>query len=170
MNRRTIALDLDGVFADFFPYAKRVFGADYRSSDPAAFWEKASSIPHLFSNLEPIPGSLALLEALSGHNIYVLTAIPRPTGLLVSAAADKRSWVAAHLSPGLHVETVIGGPNKGRYAQPGHILIDDTERNVLAWEAAGGTGILHRNVAETIEICRSLGIISPEDSPSAPKL
>jgi hypothetical protein len=29
-------------------------------------------------------------------------------------------------------------------------LIDDLERNITAWENAGGTGILHKSIAYTI--------------------
>lgn len=162
--QKTIALDLDGVFADFFPFAQREFGKDYRKANPARFWEWASSVPNLYANLEPIPGSRALFEMLSaqGHNLYVLTALPRPTGFLSSAAQDKREWVTRHLDASLRVETVVGGENKARFSGPGHILIDDTQRNILAWESAGGTGILHISTESTIAKCRDFGLLPPK--------
>ncbi len=170
MKKLTIALDLDGVFADFFPFAAARFGRDYRSADPEKFWAWASSVPNLFSHLEPIGESLPLWEALrdSGHDLYVLTAIPRPTGLLATAPDDKRAWVARYLSPDLRVETVLGGANKGLWAQPGHILIDDTERNVMAWQDNGGIGIWHANPAQTIEALRELGALPRPAAPSLP--
>lgn len=82
--------------------------------------------------------------------LRILSARPRPTGYLVSVAQDKRDWVKRVLAPDLQVITVDHGAAKAQFAAPGDILIDDLERNIRAWEAAGGIGILHHNAASTL--------------------
>jgi hypothetical protein len=43
------------------------------------------------------------------------------------------------------VNIVPGGSKKAAFAAPDHILIDDTERVVNKYRAAGGVAILHRD-------------------------
>ena len=50
---------------------------------------------------------------------------------------------------------VTSGKDKSKYA-PGNILIDDSSDNINAWNAAGGTGILHKSNQETLERLNSI--------------
>jgi hypothetical protein len=47
-------------------------------------------------------------------------------------------------------EIFVPAAQKAKFAAPNHILIDDMEKNITAWEAAGGIGILHKNATDTI--------------------
>ena len=47
-------------------------------------------------------------------------------------------------------EIFVPAPEKAKFAGKNHILIDDLEKNITAWEAAGGIGILHKNANDTI--------------------
>ena len=38
----------------------------------------------------------------------------------------------------------------------GNVLIDDRPKNIEAWEAAGGIGIIHTSAKETIEKLKEL--------------
>ena len=42
------------------------------------------------------------------------------------------------------------------YAQKKNVLIDDRPKNIEAWEAAGGIGILHTSAADTIDQLKKL--------------
>ena len=48
--------------------------------------------------------------------------------------------------------------NKKNYANANSILIDDMQKNIDQWRAAGGIGILHTSAASTIEQLKKLGL------------
>lgn len=158
---RTIYLDLDGVFADFYGTAQRVLGRPFESLPPEQAWGQLDQVPQLFRDLPVLPGSLELLSALQHHSarLEVLSGLPRPTKELASAAQDKREWVARHLSAELKVNLIEGGVNKWTFARPGDVLIDDLLRNLGPWELAGGIGVHHTSVANTLEKLRQLGLV-----------
>lgn len=158
-----IYFDLDGLFADFFPVAERILGRPYADVPPAEAWRVLSQVPHLFRHLPLLPGSLAMLDEVAhhGNRVAILTALPQPTGLLVTADADKRGWVAEFASPTLRVITIEGGVNKRQYAHPFAVLVDDSARNLEHWRAAGGIGILHTDVETTLAELRKLGLVPP---------
>lgn len=149
---RNIYLDLDGVFADFYGGSSRILGADYRTMPPTTAWKILEKVPGFFAELPLLPDALALWEGVQGAGrLHILTACPRPTGFLVSAAADKLAWVRKHLSVTVPVLIVRNGLAKSRFAATGDILIDDLPRNVSAWESAGALGILHNNAHDSLE-------------------
>lgn len=156
-----IYLDLDGVFADFFTFARNVLGQEYHDTAPALAWGRLSLVPRLFRQLAVLPGSLEIYHALKHHGdrLQVLTATPLPTGFLLTAAKDKRRWVAKNISETLKVNTVTGGVNKYKLCQPGDVLIDDLARNLKPWEEAGGIGIHHTSVQDTLARLAELGLI-----------
>ena len=81
----------------------------------------------------------------------ILTSLPHPTDKLHTAREDKIDWVRKYLSPYIPVNTVVGGTEKAKYVRSRNdILIDDLERNISAWNKAGGTGIHFTNNAESI--------------------
>ncbi len=156
-----IYLDLDGVFADFDSRFEELFRnvqIDRHSND---IWKHLASVPSFFANVELMPESTRIISMLQHHDLEFLTALPIPTGTLVTADADKRGWVAKHISRSMKVNTVVGGRNKINYLKtnPGAVLIDDYQRNITLWNDAGGIGILHTSVTSTIEKLDSLGLL-----------
>ncbi|WP_109015995.1 hypothetical protein [Novimethylophilus kurashikiensis] len=153
--------DLDGVFADFFPFVRQILKRDYTEMSGAMAWGRLSLVPNLFSKLPLIPDSMRLLDAVShlGEGVEILTAMPLPTGFLVTAERDKRHWVARNLSPDLKVNTVYGGVNKYKFVSPGAVLVDDLERNLKPWEEAGGIAIHHTDVDSTLAALKALGLV-----------
>jgi hypothetical protein len=154
--------DLDGVHVDFYGRAGELLGRPYKETPPAEAWAVLETVPHFFRDLAPLSEGQRLWRALRGARVpqEVLTAMPRPTGLLTTVDADKRAWVARHLSHDIPVTTVVSGAAKALYAAPGRVLIDDLPRNINLWVAAGGIGILHVNADDTIAQLASLGVWS----------
>ncbi|KVP39630.1 5' nucleotidase, NT5C type [Burkholderia ubonensis] len=147
-----IYIDLDGVKVDFYGETTRILGAPYKSLPSAEAWGRLEQVDHLFLNLPMLPDALELWQGLQGRGrLHILTAMPKPTGKLITAAGDKVAWVRKHICTQVPVIVVEHGLMKARWARPGDILIDDLERNIAAWEAAGGIGILHRNARDTLE-------------------
>lgn len=158
----TLYLDLDGVFSDFEAVAMRLAGCGYRSSNHTKFWHDAAKIDNLYQTLDLLEGSLELYLQTKHLNPEILTALPIPTGKLATAKRDKEIWVAKHISPTIPVNTIIGGKRKYKFVKHPHdVLVDDTERNLVAWEEAGGIGILHHHtdVGKTLGELRKLGLI-----------
>lgn len=98
--------------------------------------------PGLFRRLEPergVRGYLTFAKAW-GHRLHILSAARDYN------VEDKRWWVERYL-PGLFdsvllpVDTNGQHTNKGDYAAPGLVLIDDAEHNLKAWRAAGGIAV-----------------------------
>ncbi len=148
---RRVYVDLDGVLVDFYGATSRILGAHYKSLPSAQAWGELEKVPHLFQKLPALADAQTLWEGIQGSGqVHILTACPKPTGLLNTAPGDKHVWVRRHISAAVPVIVVAHGLMKAQWALPGDILIDDLERNIRAWRDAGGLGILHRSAAETL--------------------
>lgn len=154
-TKKRIALDLDGCFANFHQFVLDYTGEHY---SPHTSWSQLELIPNLFLQLDVIPGAKELFDYIYSfrdrYDIFVLTAIPRPTYNLITASDDKKAWVAKYLSDEIKVCTVLGGRNKKHWVnRPGDILIDDAETNIKEWNKVGGCGILHIGNHELTKKC-----------------
>ena len=153
-----IYIDLDGVFANFEKKLLDTFGPTYDQVSPKDLWAELGKEKNLFLHLDEIDDAQSLFRSISliaaeyNRELAFLTALPIPRGNLTTAKDDKTSWVKQRLSETVPVFTVVGGKNKGKFADPGDILIDDMKRNIEVWEKAGGIGIHHEtdNSAPTI--------------------
>ena len=154
---RFINVDLDGVLVDFYGATSKLLGASYREVPAALAWGKLERVPHLFRGLPRLADALELWAGLQGQGeLRILTAMPKPTGVLHTFPGDKRAWVREHICRTVPVVVVPHGLAKARWAKPGDVLIDDLARNIDAWRAAGGVGILHRNARDTLAELQSL--------------
>jgi hypothetical protein len=154
-----IYLDLDGVLANFDKRASEVVGMDhYRFSfihGQKEFWRRLSACGDFFGSLELMPDARQLLQAVEGHDVSILTALPSTDKDLVEE--QKREWVAKHISPDMHV-TCCMSVEKPNYCNYGDVLIDDRAVNEERWILAGGHFILHTTALNSIEKLGSLGI------------
>lgn len=141
-------LDLDGVMADFDAHFPATFGIDHRDMADDDMWATINSHPSYFRDMPLCAGAKAFYDRIAWMNPIILTACPRSNYQHV--ARQKREWVREHLSSNCVVLPVMGGSNKPLFMHAaGDVLIDDFERNIKAWVAEGGTGIRHRNFADT---------------------
>lgn len=152
-------LDLDGVFADMESAVHRYTGASY---DPKTSWAKIEKVPHFFRQLYPLRGALKFFDIIKHGStlpIEFLTASPWETGELHTTIPDKKWWVDRYLCPTTKVNVVKSWKDKGLFAQPGCILVDDSLRNIEDWVACGGTGVHHTSNWDTIQDLRMLGVL-----------
>jgi hypothetical protein len=152
-----VYLDLDGVMVNLDKKIQEVFGTEYKNISPNILWDTLGDIPNLFLNLEPMPNYLTLfnflkqLESNGTIHLEILTSLPYSTKKLVTSKQDKTAWVREYLDKDIVVNTVVGGAKKAKFVKhPTDILIDDLERNIIAWQTAGGIGILHKSNGYTI--------------------
>ena len=147
----TIYFDMDGVLADFKSGAEQA-GAAYvpaGTTDKKAdddMWDQIRKTPHFYAGLPEISRAVQLFKDLqaAGEKPEILTAIPKPHYGIKYAAEDKKAWVETHLGPGIPVHICYRAEKIHKCGGPNDILIDDQDRNIQEWQAAGGTGILFR--------------------------
>ena len=159
----TIFLDMDGVVADFDRHARSILGYATPGGKryPLEDWAKISENPRFYRHLEICDHADLLVNSVwqtakkHGYDVKFLTAIPRANDV-PWCFQDKVEW-AKDWFPEIPVWFGPYSHDKQHHCQPGDILIDDRDDNVLAWNTAGGIGILHRgDVTATIEQLRSI--------------
>ncbi len=153
MSERIVFIDMDGVLADFVLGACHVFerpelavnwpAGEYRCAvalgvSEEEFWRRIESRPSFWLHLKCFTWAHALVEAVEsfGYRPIICTA---PTDDPV-CAAQKTQWLQSHFGRG-RLEYFLG-KQKHLLAQPGRILIDDSDANCEAFAAAGGHAIL----------------------------
>ena len=67
-----------------------------------------------------------------------------------------QEWIKEWVCPNVVVTCTYSGSQKGAFARKGFVLIDDRQRNIDAWEKAGGIGILHKSAEKTIKTLKAL--------------
>lgn len=138
-----IYFDMDGVLADFDRYIEDAYGvADHRKSI-SDFFKSTCVNDRAFEKMQPIPEGIELLktvESIVPDQICICTS----TGGLphhIEIAKQKLNWLRAHDLGHLPVAFAMNTENKGQYAQPNAILVDDRPKVIAAWKRNGGDGI-----------------------------
>lgn len=160
-----IFCDLDGVMVDFTKKALEITGIDVRHTHDDKplknkFWkgiELHVGKGHKFFELMDVThDGHELWNYLKKHHPTILSA----TGKIKGAEAEKRSWVRRHLGEqaAARAKFVRLAAEKGRFAHPHAILIDDQKKALDPWIEASGIGILHTTAANTIKQLKELGL------------
>lgn len=147
-------LDIDGCFADFSSGARRL-GIDLTDPgyDKGALWRAISEQSDFWLNLPKLPGARRLWESLRIYNPVFLTAYGGSFGV---CAPQKERWLAEVLGANAPC-VVVQRAAKPHYARPGDVLVDDNPDTIAAWQAAGGIGVVHRNVGQTLRDLAEIG-------------
>lgn len=145
---------MDGVLCDFNKRYKELYnqepgGEGRDKKDFSKNWKHFIETKQ-FETLEWFPGGKELLSFVESLNI--------PIEILSSSGGaknhgevrdQKRIWLAK--SRILYPTNIVPGRGvKKFYAMPQHVLIDDTEDVIDAFNKANGVGILHKDVSVTI--------------------
>lgn len=146
-----VYFDLDGVLADFEGGIVELAGAD--PDDDDALWEAIAKVDGFYAKLAPLPGAFAMFheaKVMFSGSVEVLSAPPKPKRGMPEAEADKRRWCSTWLGEDVPVN-IVYSEEKSRYCTGAEdILIDDRKSNIDDWVEAGGTGILHTSVDDTL--------------------
>lgn len=152
----TIYCDMDSVLVDFDRGYQELTGMTTQQADAngvSAFWDPISQAGAKFwITLNWMSDGKQLWDYIKKYNPILLSAPSREE----SSKLGKRVWVKREL-PGTKL-ILKYAPQKQEYASPTSILIDDRQKNIDQWEAAGGIGILHTSAANTIEQLKQLGL------------
>ena len=147
-----LRLDMDGVSADFEGWAFDVIGPGWKSEIDKPNWGKFADYPRLYKELPVLPhfgelfGNCVSMFGLG--SMAQLTALPsRAAQAFPMAGADKIRWSRENVDPELLVGFGPFAVDKQLHVRsPREILIDDTEININQWNAAGGIGILYKDL------------------------
>ena len=153
INDKEMNTDLDGVLADFESHASAIIGAPMHSVSKSKVWKAIyaydTDVQPFFGSLPMMEDALVLWDFLTENfsDNKILTA----TGYTPKdAAQQKTGWVRNHIDSDVVVRTVTKSSEKAMYANPNAVLIDDRDKSIDPWVAAGGIGILHTSAADTI--------------------
>ena len=149
-----IYLDMDGVLCDFnkrFVEVNAINPEEVRGTfTNSREWEQFVYEEH-FATLDWFPGGtelwkyvsslgvpLEILSSSGGHRYYDMI------------VAQKTTWLQEN-GIDIPVNIVPGKRYKRDFARSTHILIDDTDRNVVEFIEAGGIALLHKESTTTIK-------------------
>jgi hypothetical protein len=149
-----IYLDLDGVLANFDQRYEQLFGIrpSEAKSRKQHFWNNWSAFVEggNFASLDWQPGAVDLLSFVASLDVPVeILSSSGGETFHDTVVAQKLKWLESKDIP-YKANIVPGGAKKAAFAQPWHILIDDTVHVVENYRNAGGTAILHTNSSDTI--------------------
>ena len=161
-----IYVDMDGVLADFVEGVNRLLDVEYSDenykTDPeyrTKMWKAVGRYSkeggQLWAELNPMKDAKELWSYVEKHDPEILTAAGNPE---FGAEAQKRQWVPWVMGSDIKVNVVRKSADKAQFATPNSILIDDQEKSIKPWIAAGGIGILHTSAANTINELKKLGL------------
>ena len=151
-----IYCDMDGVIADFERGYEELTGIDLQGEfqpEGAEFWDPIQKAGvGYWAGLKWMPDGKQLWDYIKPYKPKLLSAPSRDQ----SSRIGKHVWVK-HKIPGTPL--ILRYANKKKeLASPTSILIDDRQKNIDDWVAAGGIGILHTNTANTIKELQKLGL------------
>lgn len=151
---RMIYCDLDGVLADFNGTFKQLTGFYPDEVSRETLWKKIEQIPDYWSILTPFNESNQLIQYLRPHSFQILTGLP--TQGYQKAEKEKIEWVYNHIGKEINVICCLS-KDKPLFCKRNDILIDDHLPNINGWIQAGGIGIHHKSVSETITQLKKYG-------------
>lgn len=152
---KLIALDMDGVLADFMSAAQSHFdvpaepgGHQYeeklgiswslmmRTIESPGFWYRLPVLP----DAERIVRTVLALSWAYDYRVMVVTA----HGTSATCVHEKQQWMNMRCeSWGLPELTVVGLREKWYLSQKGRLLVDDSLNQVMRWKNEGGSAFLY---------------------------
>ena len=134
-----IFLDLDGVMADFDRHAHE---QDKYTVDGKMKWNELNY--EWWSTMPVCEGAKEFYDAAKKMGVVKFLTAPV---MSEECFSGKARWVQNFLPErgkfAMADLIICPSSDKGYLARPNHILIDDREKNVAEWVAAGGIGIHH---------------------------
>lgn len=161
-------VDMDGVLVDMDGGFKKISGGllpkEYEAKNGKnSFWTIVNKYPNFWIELEPLPDAKVLWDFIKDN-------FKTPPPVILSAGQGNRiveqktAWIRKHIDPTVQVIIANSGVNKPQYiinpTQPNtaHILLDDTDKNITAWENSGEgrIALLHKNGADSIKLIQTI--------------
>lgn len=158
-----VYVDMDGVIADFEGAMEDRFGFNFKTAPSRnKAWKEIQNYDRYqkkiggkgwFYSLPKMKGADQLWDFVTSNfsRVEILTAsgsTPR------DAQGQKRAWIGDNFGYGIKVNIVGAGSEKAAFANKNAILIDDREKVIKPFIAAGGIGVYHTSADNTIRILK----------------
>ena len=156
---KKIYLDMDGVLSDFERKFGELYGEAALKNRDRKLWTE--DWPDFIQNkqfeeLPKFPGCDELLGFIRKFPVEV-EILTSSGGLKFHEQVKEQKKVWLKKNSIVYTPHVVPGrKHKKEYAKPDIVLIDDTEDVIDSFNKAGGIGILHRDVKETIKTLETL--------------
>ena len=153
-----IYCDMDGVLVDLMSSIKKHLDTtklnqgvldDFFNSD-------AGKSTEFWANCDKESGSKQLWKYIKQYDPHILSACPSVCNKDIKVIKGKTKWCQKNLKIDPSKVHIVQRREKKDYASKDVILIDDHSKNIREWEAAGGTGVIHKNVNSTIKQLKGL--------------
>lgn len=141
-------LDCDGCIADYDKNVIKFFGKHPRELTTEKLWELVNNEPDFWPSIEKMDEADRLWEFMKPFNPTIITGCPKDN--FEQAAAHKKVWIKKHFGEDVEVITCLARDKQIYMKAKNDILVDDFMSNIKRWRKAGGVGIWHRNVDQTI--------------------
>lgn len=154
-----IFLDMDGVFVDWVSGVETITGLPFdKSSDDEKFnaiEKEMEAGREWWLHLTKLPQADKLFNYIKSTDIDFIFLSSAGNRKTQEVAKQKQKWIRKNFG-NYKLITVKTSSEKAQYAKANHILIDDRKKSIEPWKQAGGIGILHKNVPDTIRQLKEL--------------
>lgn len=171
-----IYCDMDGVLVDLDKGFKEISGGlgpkEYEAKHGKnTFWKVVNQLdpntgkkkyPNFWLDLDPMPDSKVLWSFIK-NNFKTPAPVILSAGVGSEIAQQKTEWIRKHIDPSVKVIISPSGVKKPDYVinypneRVTHVLVDDTEKNITAWDndSLHRIAILHKSAADSINQLKS---------------
>jgi hypothetical protein len=150
-----VYLDLDGVICNFEKRYIELFretpGGSRDRKEFSVNWCKFVESKQ-FESLDWWPGGQQLLDYIGKKNVEVEILTSSGGQKYHSEVEQQKIKWLCNKGITYKANVVPGRSKKSEYATPDSILIDDTEDVIKAFRAAGGIGIHHKDIGNTLAL------------------
>ena len=155
-----IYCDMDGVLVDLLGSIKRHLGTTKLNQKiiDDFFYSEAGMGTEFWAKAGWESGGKQLWKYIKSEKPEILSACPSICNKDRKVIKVKTLLCQDNLGIPKNRVNIVQRREKQNFAGKDKILIDDREKNIKEWEAAGGTGVLHFNTNNTIKILKGLGV------------
>ena len=153
-----IYCDMDGVLVDLLGSIKRHLGTTKLNQGVIDdfFYSEAGTGTEFWAGCGWESGGKQLWKYIKSYEPQILSACPSVCNKDKKVIKGKTMWCQKNLKIDPSKVHIVQRREKKDFAKKDVILIDDHSKNIREWEAAGGTGVVHKNVNSTIKQLKGL--------------
>ncbi len=149
---------MDGVLVDLLGSIKRHLGTTKLNQGilDDFFNSEAGQGTEFWADAGWESGGKQLWKYIKQYDPHILSACPSVCNKDKKVIKGKTVWCQKNLKIDTSKVHIVQRREKQNFASKDVILIDDHKKNIREWEAAGGTGVVHKNVNSTIKQLKGL--------------
>ena len=153
-----IYCDMDGVLVDLLGSIKRHLGTTKLNQGilDDFFNSEAGQGTEFWADAGWESGGKQLWKYIKQYDPHILSACPSVCNKDIKVIKGKTVWCQKNLKIDPSKVHIVQRREKKDFAKKDVILIDEHSKNIREWEAAGGTGVVHKNVNSTIKELKGL--------------